>query len=202
MHKLLVLLLVAFLTALAVPVAPARAMVLTFDDFPAGGYAFIGAEYAGFNWSSSWGWIDAHAPQNGLTGTGADLGTVSDPIVVFNANGSDVTVSRATPFTFQGAYFASFFLPNLNVTVTGYDATNDLVGQTVIGATNTAATYYAFNWSHVTRISFSTGHSGDYNYDFVMDNFTYGAAAPIPPSAILLAGGLFGLVALRRKFTM
>ncbi len=188
---------------LAVFVSPAGGTLLTFDDFPAGGYngwPYLGGTLRyGLTWSANWGWVDGHSQFNG---SGADLGTVSTPIVVYNGWDLDVTVSRPDPFTFNSAYFTSFSQPTLQVRVIGYDGGHQPVGEVTIDVTDRGPTYHLFNWSGVSTLLFHSipGNTGSAYYDFVMDNFRYNEAVPLPASLLLLFPGLIIIRAVRSFF--
>ena len=174
--------------ALAVSAAAAvEAQTVTFDDLP-GDASYISNGYAGLNWNN---FADLNASAFGYGNTGYGHGTISAPVVAFNAYGSPATISTigSDGFTLGSAYFTAAW-GNQTTYVNGVTTGGDLLSTSF--ATTTTSPYLAvFNWDHVASVTFSTNYA-----QFAMDNLTLShvsSPAPEPASWALMLGG-FGLV--------
>jgi hypothetical protein len=178
----------------------AQAAVLTFDDLSATSLSLyeapIPSGYGGFNWSGNFYYLNA--TDAGYTNSGYVAGTISSPNVAFNDGAQDVTISSATSFTFNGAYFTSAWDKTLNIGIKGYsNAGLTLLYNTTVAANNTSPVYASLNWSGITELTF-TSNGGD---QFAIDNFTYNASAvPLPRALLLFGSGLAGLAIIRKRF--
>ena len=196
---------VSLLVLASLMATPALAGVLYFDDiFTGGSNAAMPVGYGGFTWSSG-GW----AVESDTQYQGPDYfntyGAVSSPNAAFNWNGpGTVTVTRGTPFTFNGAYFTTWaseddfeYWSSTTITVEGY-ASSVLVGSVSMPLRANGYDWLdAFFGDWVDELRFHA--SADQTW-WLMDNFTYEAGViPEPASAALLGGGLLALgLAIRR----
>lgn len=185
------------LCALAMLIAgSANAAVLTFDSITLGGnYVTIGSTgqtvHQGFTFDSRW--------YVGNTSQGSYEGAAHSARN-YLSNGSNVTnltVSHATDFTFNGAWFATptHSSPAEWINITAYGAGNVLIGSTGNVAINTTEQWVAANFANVRSLNITRGDGW-----FTMDDFTYnGAEVPEPASMALFGLGILGLVASRRR---
>jgi hypothetical protein len=187
---------------------------LYFDDVPGGIVANeaipLPAGYGGFTWSASspsayWGVLDNTTYRNNPGFAGNSFDFPSNPNVLINEDGNlgaaRVMISSATLFDFDGAYFGTW---TRNDTQNYYGASS-LIITGLLGGTEVASTtiylapgplvWYDIGFVGIDTLIFDAiGSPGRY---FLMDNFT-DAQVPLPPSGLLLAGGLLGLIGLRR----
>ena len=82
---------------------PAGGDLCTFDDL-VGSENQIPSSYQGFTWNYYFYYLNA--PNYSLP-SGYKAGMVSPPNVAFNACANDASVSRTSPFEFNGAYFTA-----------------------------------------------------------------------------------------------
>ena len=172
------------------------AETLTFEGFTG---SLNSSTYGGFSWRN-FKVFNASASNSGYRN-----GIVSGTNVAYNVFANPVTLSHASGFTLNNAYFVGAWNDGVTIQVVGTGSTS-YTKQFVIDST--AATNVVFNWTGLTSVKFSssggTPHDG---YDgagshFGMDNLTVNAA-PVPEPetwAMLVAGlGLLGLAARRKK---
>lgn len=169
----------------------AMATVITFDDIVTNGtYVEIQNGYGGLTWDNFYA-IDS----NFHTGSGYQLGTVSQPNTAFN--------SSADPASFSSA--SAFNLTSIEVTKAwsdGFTHFDGYVGSTLtysmdVFSTTTAPTLALFNWSGLSKVTMS---DGNFTSQTAIDNLTVSAVPEPETYAMLLAGlGLIGTIARRRK---
>lgn len=178
----------------------AEATVVTFDDLS--GITPIANGYNGLNWNNIYS-LDTSTYQ----ASGYVNGVVSPVNVAFNGFGSPGTISSATAFDFNGAYFTAAWNTGLNINLEGYNGATLLYSQTIV-VDPWAPTYFTFNYMGITSLYLNSyggvdaGFGGGVTH-FAMDNFTFNQQAnptptPEPSTMLLLGSGVLGLVAARR----
>jgi hypothetical protein len=201
------------LLAVTTPCASAAAQqTITFEDVT--GPTQLGAGYRGFDWQRFFV-IDGTT-----VGAGYANAIVSGDSVVFGPGQEYVsTMSSASAFTFNSAFFTSAFTDGAMMTVKGYAAPAGYPPpEDPTPFTQGSATYFAqflinaespvqlrFDWTDVYRVTFtSTGGTlapvfGDpfgYGY-FAVDDIAVDYAVVPEPSALLLTATMFaGLAAM------
>lgn len=198
MKRLHVTVLMAVLAVIGVA-GMANATLLTFEDdpdpFPPG--------YNGLNWdsnlrtsnsSSYMAWGNTYPPPSGI-------------YVVANNRALSVTITSALDFDFNGAYFAAFGEDNTAVSWTSTAVTVEGYNNgTWVDSVTMALRADAFTWLQADLYGvdelriLSTPQAGGGGTWWLMDNFTFNEAAPVPePATMLLFGtGLAGFTAMWR----
>ena len=164
----------------------------------------IPSSYGGFNWPAGISWCvitnDLYEPGSNDT-YGAPSGGGAEP-----GTGATGNITSNSPFTFEGADFASFdandsivSISATSITVSGFDAEGGLVGTASINLSASVYTFLSADIPNVTELTF-TGSGGVTNSDWLMDNLTYTpASVPEPSTWAMLAFGVAGVGAIRRK---
>ncbi|MFW5427319.1 MAG: hypothetical protein ACKE8G_00740 [Methylophagaceae bacterium] len=196
MKKLLIVLFSVF------AMANANAAVLSFDDLnlTSDYQAMPDLNYGGFTWDSRW--------FAGNTSTHANYANSATSGTQYLSNGDNVnnlTVSAATAFDFDGAWFGapggqvSHPNPAEWINITAYDSLNNLIGSTGQISLTNLMTFVAAGFQNVSSLVISRGNGW-----FTMDDFTYDgnvSAVPVPAALFLFAPALLGFLGLRRKAT-
>ncbi|CAN1209365.1 hypothetical protein TUMEXPCC7403_04015 [Tumidithrix helvetica PCC 7403] len=193
---------VAALACISAPLT-ASAATLTFDDLPnSSGGSPIPNGYNGFTWNNFYevnGLSNIYTPPNS---TGYQAGVVSPNNVIFNGFANPASLSSATPFTFNSAYFTAAWNDGLQIDVKGFLGSTQLFA-TTIAPSATAPTLFTFDWAGIDTLSFvsygGTQHQGyiGNGTHFALDNLTYNEktrAVPVP-------GVVFGVVAAGALFS-
>jgi hypothetical protein len=191
-----------FLCALAMLVAgSANATVLTFENINLtniGTYVTVAqanaVNYAGFTFDTDW--------YVGSTKHSNDYKNAANSGRNYLSNGSNVTnltISSATAFTFNGAWFATptHSNPAEWINITAYGAGNTLIGSTGNVAINSVEKFVAANFANVRSLNITRGDGW-----FTMDDFTFNEvvnAVPEPTSVALFGLAFLGLAAARRR---
>ena len=177
-------------------VGAAHAGVANFDDLnTAGDFASLTdmTAYAGLTWGADW-----YAGDVGIDGYAN--GAHSGANFAINGFGADpAEISSAWAFKFTGAWFAApvGVADRASwINISAYDASNQFIGSTGNVAIGAGYVWVQGGFNNVSRLSI-TRDTGWY----AMDDFTTGAAAPVPEpgTPLMLAAGLLTLVAARRR---
>jgi hypothetical protein len=195
-----------WLTALVILALPmfTYATVLTFGPLCNGNCVGTSlGNYGGFTWSS-----DMYAIGNGYYegNYGNTYGAPSGG-AAYNGFGDDGTsVTRATPFTFNGADFSSFAgndsyqsYSSTTVLIDAFDASNNSLGH--CGAT-LSPSGYNFVTCNIANVSTLVFHNdiGFAGHWWVMDDFTYnGTATPEPGTLVMFGSGLLAAAGMIRR---
>jgi hypothetical protein len=191
--------LIAAALAVTAFAAPASAITLTFDDM--GAYTDIGAGYNGFDFNNFYTLDTTQYQPSGYVND-----VISANNIVYNAFGSDASISAATPFEMTSAWLAGAWNDGLTVRVTGY-LDSALQYSQDFTVNTSGPSLVTFNHASVNNVVFSSfgGQSGPYEgggNHFAMDNLTLngGGAVPEPASWALIVAG-FGMIggAMRRR---
>jgi hypothetical protein len=192
----------------------ALAITLNFDDVAAGPTLAtspatpLAVNYGGFTWSGVtpgyWGVMDNASYNSNYSNS---ITFPSGNNVVINEDGiigaTKVSISKATPFNFNGAFFGTW-TKNSNenhygasqITLNGY-LNNMAVGSPVILSLSAGPlAWQNVNLNNIDKLDFTATFGGKGNY-FLMDNVQV-SSVPLPPSVWLFGSGLVGLVGLRR----
>jgi hypothetical protein len=163
--------------------------VLTFDDTAGGLGSFLPGGYGGLTWSNIYVLSgDLYAPRSGYA-----HGTVSDPNVAYNGNGTPAIVS-GDEFNFVGADLTAAWNTGLSIQVDGFHEGSRIYSQTVT-VDYSAPTWFAFNYTNIDHLVFlSSGGTwadlGGSGTHFAMDNFTW---SPVGADPIILDLGAPGI---------
>jgi len=185
------------LSALLLTSTTTQAIVLTFDDLGTGGAVSNG--YGGLNWSN---YNILHAV-NYQKPSGYFNGLVSGDYVAFNNSAFTASVSSATPFDLNSAYFTAAWNTGLNVTVKGFFNSAETYSQTFTVDTD-APTLINFNFLGIDRATFSSsgginaGLSGGGEH-FAVDNMTVNAVPEVSMYPLLLGLGSLCFAAAGRR---
>jgi hypothetical protein len=163
---------------------PVRADTLDFDAPPIAPWLYpIGNGYGGLNWSNFY-----VAYKDDKLGTGYDYGTVSGSYTAFNGFAWPASVSIASgTFDFNGAWLTSAWYDQA-VQVDGY-LHGVLQDSQVVSLFTTVPQWFDFNFMGIDTLTFTSLASPDPS-QFVMDDFTFTQAVPLPGAVVL---GFLGL---------
>jgi hypothetical protein len=171
-----------------------QAAVINFDDLATNDQLTSMSNfnpYGGFTWHS-----------NFLLGddgySGYDNAAHSGSNFVNNRNARNLTVTGASLFDFEGAWFVA---PNISgtkaswINISAYDAANALIGSTGNVAISNNYSFVAANFDGVARLNITADRGF-----WAMDDFTLaGGEVPEPGSVMLFGLGVVGLLASRRS---
>ena len=154
---------------------PASAKLVHFDFIPSDGRGDgpIPSEWASFDWSSDFWWLNP--VKSGDTGDGYKYGMVTTPNVAFNASGKNVSFRRNAPFELVSFDLTAAWNNGLEVTVTGFrDGVQ--VNTTTFTVNASGPMLETLDWD-VNRVTFhsfggtNAGFGGS-GTQFVLDNLT------------------------------
>lgn len=160
-----------------------QSQLLTFDDLPTSGQ--IPPNYAGFQWSPSFWYVDAVQFEAMFGNNGYFNGLISGTEVAFTAGGSPGSFSSSTPFNLNSAYLTAAFVDGMRVEVQGFAGTTLLYDNTYT-LVESGPLFIDFNYMGVTEVDFIPT-SG-----FAMDNLS--VTVPEPGTIRLLILGLLILI--------
>lgn len=185
-------LLIGFL--LLVSVGLVNASVLDFESLTTSNAESLSLNnqgYGGFTWDNTW-----YLYSDNVFSTPAHSG---DYAIVnnFGANPAGLSIASSSTFDFNGVWIAGWdFDSPQQIKVQGFDASNNLIGETAwLAVTSGVNSYLDANFQNVTRIDFVGGQY------FTLDDFTYNESLHTPePATFMLFGlGLLGLAGVSRK---
>lgn len=189
----------------------AKAETITFDDINLGYYSdrTISNGYHGLNWTN-FNVLDASQLFANYGANGYTNGLVSGSNVAFNSGGNPASIrAQSTLFTLNSFYLTSAWRDGLNVAVTGYNASNNVIDSANFTVDASSPSLFELNWAGVSRVEFvsSGGASAGYGgigTNFVIDNMRVNEPVPevgtiVSFGVVLASGGLFMLRRLRRK---
>jgi hypothetical protein len=195
MRRVSVCLLCPLLIAAA---SPLPAQLASFDELAgctsgsvAG--ALVPDGYAGLSWTG----VDVR-DGTALTG-GPRNGVVSAPCIGYVESGQ-AEISGATPFTFDGGWFASGGASGLALFVTGY-RNGTLAFSTILFLSTAETRALDLRWTELTSVRLASGGS-EVRPQFVMDDLRFNGATsvvPEPATVWLLALGLAGVAVVTRR---
>lgn len=213
----------AVIGALAIS-ACAHAGVVGFDEISAttltewgeGVFASVGtvtAGYAGFTWYGTQPQSAEGAPAHsvgvfraGGFANGYSAGVTSGDQALFNAWGAEIRIGRAERFSFAGAWFTAAWNAGLTLWFTGLRDGVQVGAASVTLGTPDAATWVGGLEGLSDIDELRIGSSGGSLYwtagggsSFAMDDFTFGASAPVPGPGPLALGLVALVVAGRRR---
>ncbi len=177
----------------------AQAIVLTFDDIPGqtlNGYGPIGSNYHGFdfgatNYLNRMDWIDT-----GSSVSGWPFGARSGYFTMLNNYYGDAVITQTGggTFTFTGMWIEGWS----NLSQAGY-VEGFLGGFSQYQTSFTAGSTFGYVTGSAAPIDKLVIHTTS---NFLVDDLALngGAPVPVPATLLLLAPGLAGLAAVRRRF--
>ncbi|MFH0809988.1 MAG: PEP-CTERM sorting domain-containing protein [Pseudomonadota bacterium] len=200
--KRLIILFSAFLVVMFS--VAAHATVITFEDIlPANHLKPVPSGYAGFTWGASDYVMDPvtyGVPSGYVRGT---MGALS----IFGAWEQDISMARAQPFDFLGAYITAAWNDNEKVTVEGWLNGARKYSRDIFTSADHAY-WWDFNFNNIDQLVIRSlpedgtwaGEDGAGSHQ-VVDNITYNGSAPVPEPAtmLLVGGGLSALIFGKRR---
>lgn len=179
----------------SVGLASANAAAITFDDVNAAPEAAIPNGYKGLNWSN-WSTIDP-GPAGVTPATSGYFNSVtSGSWSAFNIDGNPSEISSASPFSLLGGNFTAAWSNDLKLTITGFDALNNVLHSLVLDLDTNGPLPESFvGWTGLSRVTFSATATTDIEglvpprTNFAVDDLQV-VATPIPGSLLLLLTGI------------
>ena len=192
MKKTLLALIACAALALA---GAAHADVINFDELaPGGEFASLSElhPYAGLTWSEDW-----YAGDTSMDGY-ANAARSGTNFVVNAYGNANMSISRATAYNFDGAWFATPEGAAAKagwINISAYNALDQLIGTTGDVAISDSYLWVAGGFGNVVRLAI-TSDGGWY----AMDDFNIAdaVAVPVPATPLVLAIGLLALGLSRR----
>jgi hypothetical protein len=171
----------------------ANATIMNFDDLGSGCCNAVPNGYNGFNFVNFGSIDDIHHP-----GSGYDLGTISAHNTMFNLFGDPAQfglANTASSFTLNSFYATAAWTDGLTLFLEGID-NGSIIHSTSVKLSNIVASLVTLNWGGIDTFRISTSDNSQVAFDNVAVNVS---SVPVPGALPLLATGLVGIAALRRR---
>jgi hypothetical protein len=176
---------------------PLQAQVIDFEDLPAA-VDPVPNGYQGFNWNNFYTMYSGYYTNSGYNNMDGRIG-------IFNGFAGMAVTSQVGTFDFQSALIGAAWNDGLTVDVRGLLNGVELFS-TALTVGTAMAQNFVFGWNGINELRFSSfggqnaGLEGSGEH-FIMDNMAFNTqqVVPEPITMLLLATGLVGIGAVRRR---